>query len=736
MRKTAVATLLICLLTLTISFVSAGEAKPKEPKATKGTKMDYGPFLSYMLKSTPKGPTTLKAISVKLGGDAALCFDCDTLRAAVAWTGGFVDLTKTNIGDLKGTDDALLVGTPAFSTKNGPGWAHGRDFTDPRPDARGPLPAERGHYKGLYLNGQNVIFSYAIGDASVLDMPGFHDGVFSRTIRVASSKGPLTLAVCDSEGAHVSASGLPAGAVQKTEAGKIVVSLPALSAPAQFSVAIGGADASDDKVKSAAAALKVADLSELCKGGPPRWGEALTTHGTLGKEEGAYALDTLPLPEDNPWSAWMRASALDFFSDGRAAVSTLNGDVWIVSGIDDKLENVKWKRFATGLFEPLGLRIVKDEVYVLGRDQITRLHDLNNDGEADFYENFNNDVVVHSSYHAFAFDLQTDKAGNFYFVKGGNQVDPGYPNHNCMLKVSADGSKTETFATGFRAPNGMGIGPDDEIVCGDNQGYWIPSSKISVIKKGADYGFPGDPRKWDFKNKDKDKIPAHWEQPLCWIPYAWDNSCGGQVWATSDKWGPLQNKMLHLSYGKCVLFLVMEETVNGVAQGGTVKFPFTFASGVMRARFNPKDGQLYCCGLKGWQTSAGKDGNFQRVRYTGKTVNMPTQFHVKKNGIEVTFAEALDPASAGDSENYGIEQWNLKWSEKYGSDELSVANPDKKGHDTVPVKSVKLSADKKTVFIEVAEVKPVMQMELKCKIKGADGQPVNGDIAITIHAVP
>jgi len=85
----------------------------------------------------------------------------------------------------------------------------------------------------------------------------------------------------------------------------------------------------------------------------------------------------------------MRLTALDFFSDGRCAVCTMNGDVWIVSNIDANLERVTWKRFATGLYEPLGLRIVDDTIYVLGRDQITRLHDLNGDGEADFYEDFN-----------------------------------------------------------------------------------------------------------------------------------------------------------------------------------------------------------------------------------------------------------------------------------------------------------------------------------------------------------
>jgi len=63
-------------------------------------------------------------------------------------------------------------------------------------------------------------------------------------------------------------------------------------------------------------------------------------------------------------------------------------------------------------------------VFTLGRDGVTRLHDLNGDGEADFFECFNNDVMVTQNFHEFIFDLHTDPEGNFYFVKGG-PVRPG-----------------------------------------------------------------------------------------------------------------------------------------------------------------------------------------------------------------------------------------------------------------------------------------------------------------------
>ncbi len=64
------------------------------------------------------------------------------------------------------------------------------------------------------------------------------------------------------------------------------------------------------------------------------------------------------------------------------------------------------------------------------------------------------------------------------------------------------------------------------------------------------------------------------------------------------RWGPLKGAFLHTSYGASSLYLVMPEIVNEKLQGATYKFPLKFASGIMRARFNPKDGQLYVCGLK------------------------------------------------------------------------------------------------------------------------------------------
>src|SRR5688500_3807779 len=108
------------------------------------------------------------------------------------------------------------------------------------------------------------------------------------------------------------------------------------------------------------------------RGGDSHWPEVVKTTGTLGQGEGAYVVDQLTPPTENPWKRRVRFGGLDFFKDGkRAALSTWDGDIWIVSGIDEKLDNLVWKRFASGAYETLGLKIVNDVIYTSGRDQIT-----------------------------------------------------------------------------------------------------------------------------------------------------------------------------------------------------------------------------------------------------------------------------------------------------------------------------------------------------------------------------
>ncbi|MBA3937381.1 MAG: hypothetical protein H0X38_07955, partial [Planctomycetes bacterium] len=472
------------------------------------------------------------------------------------------------------------------------------------------------------------------------------------------------------------------------------------------------------------------DVDALCRGGAPQWGSALEVAGTLGANTGAYTVDTVPLPIANPWKSWIRPTGVDFFRDGRAAIATFSGDVWIASGVDQTLAKVSWRRYAAGLYEPLGLRIVDDVAYVLGRDQITRLVDLDHDGEADAYESFNHDGVVWPTYNNFAFDLQTDQAGNFYYAKGALNTPVGLPLQSVLCRVGKDGRGTTVVATGLRQPNGLGMGPHDELTVSDNEGQWVPASKIVWVRPGGWYGYVGDPPHY---KKDVPAHPAAQDPPLCWMPMAVDSSSGGEAWAPAG-WGPLGGQLLHTSYGKSSLMLVLHEEVDGVMQGAVMTLPLKFASGIMRARCNAADGQLYVCGIRGWQTTGAADGCLQRVRATAKPACLPIAMHVTRSGVAVTFSAPLD-ASAADAGNIGVSCWNYLWSAAYGSAEYAVSDPKRKGRDHLDVTAATLSADQRTLTMAVTGVVPCMQMAVEMRVQAADGSAADATLYATVNAV-
>lgn len=765
----------LCLALLVSQAVSAS--------AQDSNAVVRGPFYSATIRAPhTNGAIAMKGVVVTVGAgkNAYVCYDADLLRVSMAWTGEFLEFGDT-LNKIAWPPPPQVKGTPTFSLLTGPGWAKGGSLTDPRAGQQGPLPKDWAHYDGLYQHGDHVVLSYTVGDADVLETPGYDNGAFTRTIQftkaaknqilvltdgVKSStpaanlvKGRSSISVSLPDGKEFSIAGfnLPNGArFEITADARLTLNLPGIAANKPFQLVFSPAGTTQES--AAIRENSLGDLRRWTKGGPAHWPETVSTQGVRGTGSDAYVVDTITEPLENPWNVKTFFGGFDFFPDGSAAICTFHGEVFIVSGIDDSLGKIIWKRFATGLFQPLGLKVVNNNIYVLGRDQITRLHDLNKDGEADYYENFNNDTVVTANYHEFCLDLHTDRAGNFYFVKGAPwPPEVTSPHQGCLLKVSKDGSKLEVFATGFRAPNGMTVGPRDEITVGDNQGHWIPSSKLSWIEKGGFYGmtpvaqrsltlqrdgtnFVANPSeaearaKFNFKGWDAGSpSPATYDEPFAWLPQNMDNSSGGQLFVTSKKWGPLNGSLLFMSYGKCTLFEVMDEVVDGTRQAAMFQLPLKFNSGLMRGRVNPRDGQVYLSGLRGWQTSATRDGGFYRVRYTGAPARMPSAFHAAKNGIEIGFTTALDAKTAADPASYSVERWNYLWSGAYGSPEFSVKTPGEKKHDTLEVKSARLLPDGKSVWLEIADLTPADQVKIKFSVDAADGTLMTQEIYGTIR---
>ena len=81
-------------------------------------------------------------------------------------------------------------------------------------------------------------------------------------------------------------------------------------------------------------------MPALTKGGPRRWGEPIVTKLVRGDEAGPFAVDTLTIPYENRYKALFFCTGLDFLPDGRIAVCTCHGDVWLVDGRREGRERV------------------------------------------------------------------------------------------------------------------------------------------------------------------------------------------------------------------------------------------------------------------------------------------------------------------------------------------------------------------------------------------------------------
>lgn len=674
---------------------------------------DIGPFLASAMR-LPGGVSIAKALTIKAGGGSVV-YDTATMNLAGAWADGFVIPDAGRFG---------LIGAPkpggaVLQPGAGLAWSGGIE-----------------RFSGIHSGAKATVLKFQSSGRQVLEVPEIRsaDGrtAFLRSWEIGPGSSLIRMTNAVRSGwsrsettfsgraftvfAGTAGSGTGFLAIEGKMAEPVVsagtASIRAYSGWSEKPVAM-------DEVAAWLKGLELVSISpnELAKPGAPRWLPALETKGDVGVSTGPLAVDTLTVPYTNPWKALMFFSGVDFTSNGDCYACTIHGDVWRVTGVDATLAKLRWKRFATGLYQPLGLKVVNDQVYVLGRDRITRLKDLNEDGEADIYENFCDLIATSAGGHDYVTSLETDSLGNFYYVdpKGAHRVSP-------------DGKRLETIATGFRNPNGMGVRPDGGVITvAPQQGEWTPSSFIAEIRAGGYFGYAGP--------KITEARPLGYDAPLCWLPHGLDNSSGGQAWIPEGKWGPLGGQMIHLSWGRCFPMVVLRDTFGPVAQGAAMALPAKFLSGPNRATWSERDQALYVAGSTGWQTSAVKDGALQRIRWAGKSIVWPIAWSARKGGIELKFSAPLRRETAEDSGSYGLKWWNYRYAAQYGSKDWSVAEPDREGRDEVPIRSAKLSADGSTIFLSVPGMRPVMQFELKWNLEEAGGRAAPGTIYGTINGL-
>lgn len=731
------------------------ETKPYQPWAD----MDYGNFFinTYELVDEETGPEryhspgpspypdenylknnfAYKGIAVRLDegeggvskGKAWMIFDHDLMRVAGGWTGdGFIDWNGILLND-KHETYPRTIGKLHFETPVGPGWANPKtgSFEDSRFRARdgrafGPLPKNWSNYKGLYHHGDKIVISYSVGNSNILEKLGREKSgiqtAFTRTLNISPSSTLLKMRVAPvsnkvrivGEGASLSKEeGFVMMTVQKSKAAKVKLFITD--------------DSFSDLDGFTANSALPEDLNLYTKGGgTAHYPEKIKSVITLGSEDGVFAVDQLTPPFDNPWACRMKLSGIDFLIDSNKAVAcATDGDIWLITGLTDGSNELTWQRIGSGLFQPLGIKVINDKIYVICRDQLVLLRDYNRDNETDFYESFNHDHQVTDHFHEFAMGLQADKDGNLYYAKSGRHAREALiPQHGTLLKVSKDGSKTDIIATGFRAANGVCINPDGSFLVTDQQGFWNPMNRINWVDgNGKFYG-----NMWGY-NPPKDSTRVAMEQPMVWVDMKFDRSPSELLWVNSPKWGALDGKLLSFSYGFGKIQLVLNEKVNGQMQGGVIDLPgIKFLTGVMRGRFNPGDNQLYACGMSAWGTNQMlRGGGLYRIRYTGKPLTVPTSLSTSTSGVTLSFASTLDLKKAGDAKNYEINTWDLVRSRSYGSDRYNEQN----------LNISKVEVNGNTVKLYLKNAKPVDVMTISYNLLDSDGNTMQGTVQNTIH---
>ncbi len=735
------------------------------------TTVDAGGLAPFM----PQRNVAVRGIAMKLGNGAYASFDPDLLRMSAGWTGDFVSMsTMAQVSydrpNYKSNEIPRVLGQPVVGTGLYPGWSGAEPtFDDPRPSGpnpedpgRGPLSDERGEWKGLYTAGDDVVLSYSVSGVDVREHPssvqvGEEVGI-TRTFDVGATDGPLMLVAGEVRGAssvegdrttalleHGSASdsvtavggvGLPDGAsVDVVQDRYVTLRLAEGTPKSQFQLVLWtGARSQLNQFRNMLEGpIEMPSVEESTE----QWTRSVQTRGTVAPDTSAFVVDELSLPMPNPWGRNVRVADVGFFSDGRAAVVTFSGDVWLVSGIDQSLEELRWARYASGLYEPLSISVVDDQIYVYGREGIVQLRDLDGDGEADYYENFSNEIIQSMETREWPLGMVPAPDGGFFLSMGGalNAGPPspvsqqsvegfrvGSQHAGTVTKVSADGDSIRVYADGFREPY-IGARPSQGfLTASDQQGNFVPSTPIYAVQEGEYYGVPATTQR-------STPLPEP-DQPLTWIPHQVDPSGAGQLWVDSDQMGPINDELMHFSYSRPGPFRVYADTTATPWQGGVMPIGGDLTVPTSKGAVHPQDGQVYMSGFQVWGTTAEKISSLLRLRYTGQQSAQPATIRSGEQGVLLRFAQPLDTTAATLTGSYSVRRWEYQRTEQYGSGRYK---PDgTPGEEQLPVANVHLSDDRRSVLLVVPDMQPVMQLQVDYSVT-SEGRPLNGPVYMTVN---
>ena len=498
----------------------------------------------------------------------------------------------------------------------------------------------------------------------------------------------------------------------------------------------------------------LAGIALALLGGPLALTAADKKNGSSAAEREAahYRLVTLPTPP----GVQFEAGALLFLGPDRLACSTRIGEIWVADGVRSDPAQPKWKQFASGLHEVLGLAERGGWIYATQRGEVTRLKDTNGDGRADVVETVTDMWGIDGDYHEYAFGSKFDRDGNLWVVLClTGSFNSSNPYRGWCVRVSPDGKVTPANS-GIRSPGGIGFNHLGDVFYTDNQGPWNGACKLHWLKPGAFVGHPGG-NKWFDQPATKGAIqqaglrkPAEpasggrlYEEakripellpPALYFPYPkmGQSAAGIACDLSGGKFGPFKTQLfVGDQTHSTVMRVFLEKTPDGRNyQGACFPFKGGFGSGALALEF-ASDASLFVFGTdRGWGSRGGKPFALERLVWTGQLPFEIHEMHAQPDGFELTFTEPVDPVTAADVASYAMEDYIYIYQSAYGSPEVDKGKP--------KIVAAKVASDARSVRLKVEGLVEGHVHELHASgVKSAKGQLLLHDAAYyTLNQIP
>ncbi len=427
----------------------------------------------------------------------------------------------------------------------------------------------------------------------------------------------------------------------------------------------------------------------------------------------ADAITAVPgfLGERLPISTAIMPTGIAWLADGRMAMTSLKGDVWIVSDTNNDGLPDSTRLFADGLSAPYGIQVDGESILVAHKPEVLRLRDTDGDGHADQFDVVASGWGFSDDYHDWTTALVRDHNGNLFVGLGSDYSQNKRPADNdrwrgTILKIDSNGT-ISPVATAFRFPMGLAFDRSENLFATDNQGVQNTFNEINQVIIGKHYGVPS-------RHAEATDVPP--ETPAVMVPHPWTRSVNSILFlpdnfANSD----LAGHGIGCEYDtRCLIRFTIQE-VQGVQQGACYRFSQPDLPGgggnfvgPVASAIGP-DGALYIGSIwdSGWQGGS-NTGSIERLVPDAMMPNGIREIRATGTGFEVVFFQPFKNATLlTDTANWSIQGYTRQWSGSY-------ATPDSERYTIVP-ESITLSVDGKTAMINAKPIKAGFLYEIGVK---------------------